>query len=102
MAYYLLEYTLVDDYLQRRAEFRHDHLELARAAAQRGELVLAGALSDPADRALLVWSTDDPSVVEDFAEQDPYVVEGLVTSWTVRPWTVVIGAGVPAVEPPTT
>jgi uncharacterized protein YciI len=29
--------------------------------------------------------------VERFAEQDPYVVHGLVTAWTVRPWNVVVG-----------
>jgi uncharacterized protein YciI len=27
-----------------------------------------------------------------FAEADPYVVNGLVTSWRVRQWTVVVGA----------
>ena len=91
MTYLLLEYTLVDDYLERRGPLREEHLSLARAAADRGDLVLAGALADPADRALLVWATEDQSVVTAFAGADPYVREGLVTRWTVRPWTVVIG-----------
>jgi len=52
---FLLEYDLVADYLERRSEFREDHLALATEAAQRGELVLGGALADPADRAILVW-----------------------------------------------
>jgi uncharacterized protein YciI len=91
MAYYLLEYVLVDDYLTRRAALREEHLALARGASERGELVLAGALAEPPDRAVLIWRTDDRSVVERFAEDDPYVRQGLVTSWTVRPWTVVIG-----------
>ncbi|HVB27626.1 MAG TPA: YciI-like protein [Mycobacteriales bacterium] len=93
MAHYLLEYTLVGDYLERRAGYRAEHLELARAAQARGELLLAGALADPADRALLVWETDDPGPVEAFAAADPYVRNGLVQRWAVRPWTVVIGAG---------
>jgi uncharacterized protein YciI len=92
VSHLVLEYTLVDDYLDRRGEFRDEHLGLARAAHERGELALAGALAEPADRAVLVWSTDDRSVVTAFAEQDPYVRNGLVTSWTVRPWTVVVGA----------
>jgi len=87
----LLEYTLADDYLERRTPLREEHLALARAAHDRGDLLLAGALAEPADRAVLVWATDDRSVVTTFAEQDPYVREGLVTAWTVRPWTVVIG-----------
>ncbi|TFV47456.1 YciI-like protein [Blastococcus sp. TF02A-35] len=86
----LLEYTLADDYLPRRAALREEHLALARAAHDRGELLLAGALPDPYDRAVLVW-TASREVVERFVGADPYVREGLVTSWSVRPWNVVIG-----------
>ena len=91
MDYFLLEYVLVDDYLARRASLREEHLALARKANRRGDLVLAGALAEPPDRAVLIWRTDDRSVVERFAEDDPYVRKGLVTSWTIRLWTVVIG-----------
>ena len=91
MAYYLLEYALIDDYVARRAAFREEHLALAREAHRRGHLILAGALAEPVDRAALVWRTDDRSVVERFVDGDPYVRNGLVTSWAIRPWTVVIG-----------
>src|ERR687892_587098 len=91
MTHLLLEYSLADDYLDRREALRADHLELARAAHERGELLLAGALPDPYDRALLVW-TAPREVVERFVASDPYVVQGLVTGWTIRPWAVVIGA----------
>ena len=91
--YHLLLYDLVEDYLDRRTPLRGEHLELARAAHRRGELLLAGALADPVDAAVLVFRTDDRSVVERFASSDPYVREGLVTRWRVRPWTVVIGGG---------
>ena len=89
--YLVLEYDLVDDYLERRAEFREDHLGLARTAHDRGDLVLAGALADPSDRALLIWATEDEAVVEAFAQTDPYVLNGLVRTWRIRPWNVVIG-----------
>lgn len=92
MGYYLLEYALVADYVARRAVFREAHLALAREANRRGDLILAGALAEPPDRAVLIWRTDQRSVVERFAEGDPYVRNGLVTSWTIRPWTVVIGS----------
>ena len=93
MGYYLLEYALVDDYVARRAAFREEHLALAREAHRRGNLILAGALAEPVDRATLVWRTDDRSVIERFIDGDPYVHDGLVTSWAIRPWTVVIGVG---------
>jgi uncharacterized protein YciI len=86
----VLEYTLVDDYLERRAALREEHLGLARAAHERGELLLAGALPDPYDRALLIW-TAPREVVERFTQNDPYVVHGLVTGWTIREWNVVVG-----------
>jgi uncharacterized protein len=40
--------------------------------------------------ALRVW-TAPREVVERFVESDPYVVQGLVTGWTIRPWAVVVG-----------
>ena len=71
--YLALQYDLVDDYLDRRPEFRDEHLGLARAAHERGDLALAGAFNNPPDHALLVWSTEDRSVVEAFAEADPAI-----------------------------
>lgn len=87
----MLRYDLVEDYLERRAAHREEHLGLARAAFERGELTLAGALSDPVDQALLIFDVPDRSVAEAFARDDPYVVNGLVTHWEVRDWTVVVG-----------
>jgi uncharacterized protein YciI len=89
--YYALFYDVVDDFVSRRAAYREEHLRLVREAHGRGELLLAGALTEPADRALLVFRAADRSVVEDFARNDPYVTSGLVTRWEVRSWAVVIG-----------
>jgi hypothetical protein len=91
MNYYALIYETADDYVARRAEFRELHLRMAREVRERGELVLAGAFDDPVDRALLVFRADDKSKVEEFARKDPYVVNGLVKKWEVRPWKVVVG-----------
>jgi hypothetical protein len=90
--HFLLFYDVVDDYLERRGEFRAEHLELARAAADRGELWLAGAYASPADGAVLVFEGADRGVAERFADADPYVKNGLVRRWWVRDWTVVVGA----------
>jgi len=91
MNYYALIYELVDDMVNRRVPFREEHLRLAREARERGELVLAGALSEPVDSALLVFHVDDKSKVEGFARKDPYVINGLAKKWQVRPWNVVVG-----------
>lgn len=52
---------------------------------------MAGALADPADSAVLLFKGDGPEVAQDFAQNDPYVKNGLIAEWHVRPWTVVIG-----------
>ena len=91
MNHYLLMYDLTDDYLARRGEFRGVHLKLAWEAAKRGELVLGGALGEPVDAAVLLFKGESAKVAEDFAKVDPYVTNGLIRSWRVRPWTTVVG-----------
>ena len=90
--HYLLLYDVVPDYVARRAVFRDEHLSLAWQAHARGELVLAGALADPVDGAILLFSSDSPAAAEAFAGADPYVRNGLVTKWRVRAWKTVVGA----------
>jgi len=88
MKHFLLIYDLVPDYLERRAQFREEHLKLAWSTP---ELVLGGALSDPVDQAVLLFRAESADVVESFVKNDPYVRHGLVKSHRVRPWTTVVG-----------
>ena len=67
--HYLLLYDVVPDYVDRRA-----------------------ALADPVDGAVLLFSCDSPAPAEAFAAADPYVRNGLVTTWRVRAWKTVVGA----------
>lgn len=89
--HYLLFYEVAPDYLERRGEYRAEHLALAWKAVERGELLLGGALGDPADGAVLLFEADSPEVPEAFAKADPYVLNGLVARWSVRAWTTVVG-----------
>jgi uncharacterized protein YciI len=98
MPYFALTYEVIDDFVNKRTPFRPSHLKEVREAQARGELVMAGALGEPAG-ALLIFRAADKTVAEKFAKADPYVKEGLVTSWNVRPWTVVVGHD-PSETPP--
>jgi uncharacterized protein len=89
--HYLLFYEVADDYITRRVPLRPAHLNYARPFVDRGELILAGALANPPDAAILLFRTDSPSQVQEFAESDPYVIGGLVKRWWVREWTTVVG-----------
>ena len=89
--HWLLTYDYVDDITTRRAPFREAHLGLLRDLHDRGVLLMAGAVGDPVEGALLVFTSDEETVVEKFVAQDPYVREGLVTAWRISPWNVVVG-----------
>jgi uncharacterized protein len=89
--HYLLFYVAGDDYVEKRARFRGQHLAKAWKASERGELVLGGALANPVDGAVLLFKGESPIVAEEFARTDPYVTGGAVTRWYVREWTTVVG-----------
>jgi uncharacterized protein len=91
--HFILLYDVVENFVENRMPFRAAHLAHARAAFERGELVLAGALAEPADSAVIVFRGRSPESAENFARKDPYVTNGLVRSWRVRKWMTVIGDG---------
>jgi uncharacterized protein YciI len=99
--HFLLLYDYVPDIVERRGPHRAAHLAHARAAVDRGDLVLGGALANPTDGGVLLFKTDAPDVVEAFVERDPYVLNGLVTRWRIREWTTVVGADAQVALPPT-
>ena len=88
--YFALFYDVDDGFVEKRAPFREQHLRLIREAHARGEVVMAGALGDPPDGALLVFRAPSSVVAEEFARQDPYVRQRLVVAWKVKPWMVVV------------
>ena len=94
--YYLLMYDVVADYAAKRVPLRDAHLGMVREAHARGEIVMAGAHEDAKleaiDGAVLVFKVDDAAVVQQFADADPYVRNGLVTRVRIRRWNVVVGA----------
>ncbi len=91
MRHFLLFYDFAPDYEVRRADFREQHLARAWPASARGELILAGALTQPLDTGILLFKAESAATAEDFARSDPYVINGLVTAWRVREWITAVG-----------
>ncbi len=89
--HFLLFYEVSEDYLERRVQFRAEHLALAWEFADRGKLLLGGAIAEPVDQAVLLFRADSPAEVEEFVLRDPYVTNGLVKNWRVREWKTVAG-----------
>jgi hypothetical protein len=90
--HFMLIYDVGPEFIQRRAQFRQEHLALAWKAAEVGQLLLAGALEEPTEQALLLFESDSPQAATAFAEADPYVRHGLVTRWRVKRWNTVVGS----------
>jgi uncharacterized protein len=89
--HYVMFYEFDEGYVARRGSFRPEHLRHAWEAHARGELILGGALADPVDQGLLLFNIDSPRIAEEFAAADPYVKNGLVRRYTIRPWNTVVG-----------
>jgi uncharacterized protein len=89
MPYFALFYDTIDGFVDRRQPYRGAHLALIDDAHRQGRLLLAGALKPSG--AMLIFHVDSAADVEDFASNDPYVVNGLVKSWRVQEWAVVVG-----------
>ena len=83
---YVLIYDYVDNIVERRAPHRERHLERYREWKADGRLVMGGAIGDPPYGAHIVFDVDDPAQVEEFADADPYVLEGLVTARRGGAW----------------
>ena len=90
MDYYILDYTTSENYLEERVKYRKEHLNHATEYFNEGYLILGGAI-DAANEAVLVFKADSDKIVEAFAQNDPYVKNGLIKSWSVKKWNVVIG-----------
>ena len=87
--YYILFYKTADNYIERRAPFRTNHLDLVNEYHSDGRLVMAGALADPSDGAVLIFKGENPDAAYEFVSHDPYVKNRLITEWSVRQWNVV-------------
>lgn len=90
MNYYILEYITSGNYLEERVKYRKDHLNHATEYFNKNYLILGGAI-DSANEAVLVFKADNEKIAKAFAENDPYVKNGLIKGWTVKKWNVVIG-----------
>lgn len=94
-----LQYKYVPDILTLREPYRAAHLAHAAKAVEDGKLMFIGPLgdatgavpSDPVDGALFIFDKCTRDEVSEYARADPYHDGKLITEWTVRQWSVVMG-----------
>ena len=87
---FILEYVYVADILEKRTPYRPDHIKLAEDY-NKEKLIISGGPFNPPTGAVFVFSAEGKETVEEFVAKDPYVAAGLVSSFSIREWNVVIG-----------
>ena len=88
--HHILFYEYVKDMLERRGPYRDAHLARIGAERDAGRIVMAGAVGDPPNGAVIVFADRvGLADIEAFALRDPYVEAGLVTDWRIEPWKLV-------------
>jgi uncharacterized protein YciI len=57
----------------------------------RGTLLMVGTFGDPqAEGSMAIFTTR--AAAEEFAEDDPFVLNGVVRAWHIREWNEILGA----------
>jgi uncharacterized protein YciI len=86
---YLVTYRAVDDFLPLAQANYAAHRARLDEFASRGVLLMAGPLGEPSNGdALSVFTTREAA--EEFAAGDPFVLDGVVAEWSIRPWNEVL------------
>eukprot|EP01095_Lingulamoeba_sp_RSL-Kostka_P004527 TRINITY_DN15762_c0_g1_i1.p1 TRINITY_DN15762_c0_g1~~TRINITY_DN15762_c0_g1_i1.p1 ORF type:complete len:147 (-),score=42.39 TRINITY_DN15762_c0_g1_i1:126-566(-) len=91
--FFMLEYEYIENILEERTQFRKSHFEHAKSYRDNGSLVYGGAFNPPSLGAAIVFRCSNKEEVEEFARNDPYVINKLVINFKVKEWSIVIGCG---------
>ena len=82
---YVLFYESADDVMAKAPAVYPAHLARLQEFKGRGELLMVGTFADPqADGSMAIFNSRDGA--ESFATGDPFVLQGVVRSWTVKEW----------------
>ena len=87
---YVMTYRAVEDFLPLAQQHGPAHVARLHEFHDRGVLLMVGVLDEPMNGdAMGVFTTREAA--EEFVAGDPFVVNGVVASWAVRPWNEVLG-----------
>jgi len=88
---YVLQYDFVTDSLEKRKIHVEAHLALIDKQIKTGNIVLAGPLGHPPTGGLLIVRDLSPDNIEQLDQQDPFLINGIVEKYTIKPYMAVAG-----------
>ena len=86
---YVLIYRAVDDFLPLAREHGPAHVERLRDFHGRGVLLMVGTFDESVKgEAMAIFTSREAA--EEFIAGDPFVLNGVVANWTLRPWKEIL------------
>jgi uncharacterized protein YciI len=85
---YVLNYETADGALPLARTLFPAHRTRADGFKASGVLLMIGTWADPSEGAMAVFTTREAA--EEFAREDPFVLQGVVKSWAIREWNEVM------------
>ncbi len=86
---YVLTYRAVEDFLPLAQQNYPAHSARVQEFHDRGVLLMVGTMDEPRNGdAMGVFTTREAA--EEFVAGDPFVVNGVVAEWAIRPWNEVL------------
>jgi uncharacterized protein YciI len=73
----------------RIAATRPTHRDYLLGLKSQGKVALAGPVPDDSG-GLIVYEADTQEAVEKLIREDPFCTGGVFTSWTIRPWNLIL------------
>jgi uncharacterized protein len=84
----VLIYEVVSDALRKAHIHEEAHRAWLEDFSAGGSLLMAGPFANPAEGYMAVFTSREAA--EQFIQGDPFVSNGIVTSWTLRDWDEVL------------
>jgi uncharacterized protein YciI len=85
----VMTYRAVEDFLPLAQQHGAAHVARLHEFHDRGVLLMVGTFEEPMNgEAMGVFTSREAA--EEFIAGDPFVVNGVVASWAVRPWNEVL------------
>ncbi|GAC1316568.1 MAG: hypothetical protein NVSMB25_02520 [Thermoleophilaceae bacterium] len=88
---YVLLYDSADDVTTKASRHLAAHEARYRKFHSDGSLLMIGTFGDPQREGAMAVFTSR-AAAEEFAVEDPFVLEGVVRSWQIRTWNEVLTA----------
>ena len=86
---YVMTYRAAEDFLPLAQQHGAAHVARLHEFHDRGVLLMVGTFQEPMNgEAMGVFTTREAA--EEFIAGDPFVLNGVVAHWTVRPWDEVL------------